>query len=52
MKTFQVAAFADDGALQDLEAARLFARKLGTEDRLDFARPFLPESLARVVAAG
>jgi hypothetical protein len=37
VKTFQVAAFADDGALQDLEAARLFARKLGPEDRLDFA---------------
>jgi ATP-dependent helicase YprA (DUF1998 family) len=36
VKTFRLADFTDDGALTDLDAARLFARKLGAENCLDF----------------
>jgi hypothetical protein len=36
VKTFRLADYAADGALQDLDDARFFARKLGPEDRLDF----------------
>jgi hypothetical protein len=36
VKTFRLADYAADGALQDLDDARFFARKFGAEDRLDF----------------